>query len=177
MKNMIDLNKKILMILVVSFCSVAVYAQSGNFKEKTIGHVYKISIPGYMVETNDLNDVATFQAQNTVKEAYVIVIEDSKVELKKAGMKFRGSKDFFAAFEKDFTDKTTKKGKLKNLKINGYKAVQKEIAKKVNNLDIVYLVTVVESKTHFYKVVCWTLADRKDKLIADYAKIAASLKD
>jgi hypothetical protein len=39
------------------------------------------------------------------------------------------------------------------------------------------LITVVESKMHYYKIMSWTLGKFKSNFKNDYAAIAKSLKD
>jgi hypothetical protein len=43
--------------------------------------------------------------------------------------------------------------------------------------EIYYLVGVVETKTAYYKVLSWAVAENKDKFKADFQKILYSLKD
>lgn len=162
-------------ILLIS-SSILIFAQT-KFEEKKVGHIYYVSIPDYMLETDQLNDVASLQYQNTLKEAYVIVIEDSKKSLTKAGMGFSGPREFYDSFAKDFFNADDEIGKVKDIKVNGNYAVQVEVMRKFNDLDIIYLVTVVETPTHFYKMLAWTLKSNWDSLIGDFKKIANSLKD
>ena len=44
-------------------------------------------------------------------------------------------------------------------------------------VDYAMLITTVETKTHFYKILCWTLKENRDKLQKDFITIASSLKD
>jgi hypothetical protein len=167
------INTTIILILLLSLSS---FGQS-KFNEKKIGHIYYVSVPDYMIETDQLNDVASLQFQNTIKEAYVIVIEDSKKSLTKAGMGFSGPREFYDGFAKDFFNAEDEIGNIKDIKVNGNDAVQVEVKRKFNELDIIYLVTVIETQSHFYKMLSWTLAGNWDSLVDDFKKIAASLHD
>lgn len=48
---------------------------------------------------------------------------------------------------------------------------------KEENIEIYYLIGIVETKKSFYKVMSWTSKDKKDTFKADFQKILYSLKD
>jgi hypothetical protein len=162
--------------LIILIISLPCYSQS-NFSEVKIGHVYYVSLPEYLTEATDLNKDASLQYQNTVKVAYVIVIEDPKKSLKEAGMVFQNPLEFYDYFAKNFLKEDAIVNKPKELKINGNKAVQVEVQQYVEETDIFYLITVIETKTYFYKMLAWTIPENKDKLIDDFKKIANSFKE
>jgi hypothetical protein len=147
--------KNIFLLLVFILLPAAISAQS--FSSQKGGHCYTLDIPDYMTKTYSLNDVATLQYQNIQREAYSIVIEDEKAMLESLGIKFVDAADFLEQF------------------IAEYKVGSEN---RKTSLHTTYmLITVVESKTHFYKIMSWTLAGNKDKLKSDFQKIAKSLKD
>jgi hypothetical protein len=45
------------------------------------------------------------------------------------------------------------------------------------NMEIYYLVGIVETKKAYYKVMSWTSKEKKDTFKADFQKILYSLKD
>ncbi len=152
-------------------------AQEAKFMEKKIGHVYHVSIPDYMTKTYSLNEAATLQYLNAAKETYVIVIEDSKEQLLQAGIPFKDPVEFYDHFAQTFTDETCQISPKQSLKINGNPAVQVEITKPFGAYNVHYLVTVIESGTHFYKMLAWTIEDYKDKYLLDFKRIASSLRE
>ena len=153
------------------------FGQKVNFDEKEVGHVYHVSIPSYMTKTNSLNTAASLQYLNAAKETYVIVIEDSKEQLLDAGIPFNGPTDFFEHFESSFADQSSTVSPIDELKINGNPAVQVEITKPFGDYKVCYLVTVIESESHFYKMLAWTIEDYKERYMADFKKIAESLRE
>ena len=173
-KSILSIN--IAALLIVSVTSIS-FAQQSGFLEKEIGNVYHVSIPGYMTKTYNLNDAASLQYLNAAKETYVIVIEDSKEELLDAGSPFKNPEDFYDHFERSFVDKSSEISALKTLKINGKPAVQVEITKSFGDYSVSYLVTVIESDTHFYKMLAWTILDYRDMYMVDFKKIANSFRD
>jgi hypothetical protein len=68
-------------------------------------------MPDYMTRTIGLNDVATVQYKNSVKDIYTIVIEDSKEELAIAAIFYASIQEFQEEFEKDFIKDEEKKNK------------------------------------------------------------------
>ncbi|MFA6570078.1 MAG: hypothetical protein WCT77_02460 [Bacteroidota bacterium] len=172
---------KYLLTIIASILFISsIDAQSQTkFITQKVGHVYYLNLPDYMIKTKDLNDAASLQYKNVIKEAYVIVIEDSKEELETLGVKFTNPMDFYKDFIQSFMQKINNpiaKDPYK-LKVNGNSAVQGELTASIENEDIFYLITVVETKTHFYKIMCWTTLDNKKVHLEDFKKIASSLKD
>ena len=106
-----------LFVLLASFICINLYAQA-SLSEKKAGHVYYLSIPDYMLKTYDLNDVATLQYKNAAKEAYTIVIEDSKEQLEALGIKYTDAEDFLNSFLGDYNKevKNRKVTSVKNLR-------------------------------------------------------------
>ena len=52
-----------------------------------------------------------------------------------------------------------------------------EITTSNNEVSVYYHITVVESDTHYYKIINWTTAENKAKLKSDFDAIALSFKD
>jgi hypothetical protein len=154
------------------------FAQT-KFSEKVGGHVFRMNIPDYMAKTFDLNDNAALQYQNTQKEAYTIVIEDSKEQLEKLGMKYVSAKDFLEDFAKDFhADKVERVlSTITEFDLTPMKFAQAELTWKQDDIKFFMIITTVESSTYFYKILCWTIFDNKDTLKKDFLTIAKSLKD
>lgn len=158
-------------------CTIGLVAQEANFQEHKIGHVYHVSIPDYMTKTYSLNEAASMQYLNAAKETYVILIEDSKDQLLQAGVPFRSPEEFYDHFEQTFADNYSKISPKHPLTINGYPALQVEITKPFGEYKVHYLVTVIESETHFYKMLAWTIDKYKQKYLADFKRIANSFRE
>lgn len=170
--------KRILSLSILILISTSILAQSKLNSQKG-GNCYSLGIPAYMTRTYDLNDVATLQYQNTSKEAYVIVIEDSKDELASLGMKFIDAADFLANFTDDYLIAANDRSisKITNFKENKNDHAQLELTWESDGNNFYMLITVAETETHFYKLLCWTIAENVDVLKQDYLAVARSLKD
>lgn len=150
-----------------------------KFSDKVGGHVYTMSIPDYMVKTYELNDVATLQYQNSSKEAYIVVIEDAKDQLESLGMKFTSANNFLEEFIKDYKTDNDNRAVKNNLtfKASGNDCAQLELYWTEDETDFFMLITAIETKTHFYKILNWTITDNVKTLKNDFQAIAKSLRD
>ncbi|RXP60875.1 hypothetical protein EC396_04270 [Lutibacter sp. HS1-25] len=169
--------KKIYIILFLITFTTNSFSQ--NFSTKNAGNCFSLEIPNYMVKTYDLNDVATLQYNNTVKEAYVIVIEDSKDELNSLSIIFQNPKEFLENFTKDYQLETENRtiSEITEFESNENKHAQVELSWSTEDGSLYMLITTVETKEHFYKILCWTLLEYKDNLRDDYLMISKSLTD
>ncbi len=154
---------------------------TAQMKELKAGHVFYISVPEYMDKTYGLNDDATIQFKNVVKDVYGFVIEDTKETLAMVDMKFGSANEFYEHFIKDFLKDEDKRtvGTPKSSSKNGINFVETDVSyyDKDAKGDIYYFVGIVETKDAFYKVLCFTSLENKDKVKADFQKILYSLKD
>ena len=130
-----------------------------NYNTEVAGVQVSMDIPDFMTETWQLNDNAILQYNNTMKELYIVVIEDSKGQLIELGAKFAGLNDFNKFSLEDFTQDATQVGTPYSFTLNGKKAIQTEVRKDVEDLNLYFLFTTVETDGHFYKVLTWTLKE------------------
>ena len=132
-----------------------------------------------MAKTYDLNDVATLQYSNTIKEAYVIVIEDSKDELNSLSMIFQNPKEFLENFTKDYQLESANRtiSEINEFESNENPHAQVEMGWNTEDGNFYMIITAVETKEHFYKILCWTILENKDLLKNDYLTISKSLMD
>ncbi len=156
----------------------------GNAHAQTLspvkgGHCFTLSVPTFLTKTYDLNDVASLQYQNTQRDAYLIVIYDEKGHLESVGVKFTDSKDFLDSFLADYMiDATNRKTTpAKVFQANGNGHAQSELTWSEDGANFFMLVTAVETKEHFYKILCWTSATNKDRLLNDFVALSKTLKE
>lgn len=172
------MTKKLLtFIFITVFYSSNVFSQ--NFTNVKSGTCITMDIPNYLTKTYDLNDVAILQYKNIIKESYVIAISDSKEELNSLGMHFENSKDFLEYFVKDYFIEAKKRNvsKITEFESNNNNHAQVEMTWEDEDGEFYMLITGVETKNNFYKILCWTIIENKDILKNDYLIISKSLKD
>ncbi len=158
-----------------------VYSQPPAAKEYKVGHVYNITLPSYMTKTVGLNDVASIQYKSEVKGVFGYVVTDSKEDLKLAEINYTSIQEFYDDFIPGFTKDDEKKtlGKPVSSVKNGIKFIEVDYTyySKEAEMDIYYLVGIVETKKAFYKVLSWCAAADKAKFKAEFQKILYSIKD
>jgi hypothetical protein len=133
-----------------------------------------------MNRTTDLNDDACFQFQSEVKDVYGYVIEDNKEELKIAQLNFSSVKEFYDQFIKSFVEGEEKVKQSTPIERKGaINFIEADVSfySKEAKTEIYYFIGIVETKTAYYKVLCYCSLENKDKFKADFQKILYSLKD
>lgn len=154
-------------------------AQAQQFATQKGGHCYTLDVPNYLKKTFSLNDVASLQYMNEDKVAFCVVIDDNKEHLAEVEMNFTGVKNFLENFLEDYNTEAAdrKVGSITEFTANNNKHAQTELTWTEEGDKFYLLVTAVETKTHYYKILTWTIAANKDELKNDFIKIAKSLKD
>ena len=105
----------------------------------------------------DLSEDAIVQLGNLYAEAYLLVFSEGKEEL--IGYDLKGYSDAVL----DFMASSLENLKIQyigNQSVNGLPALHYRIDGTVDNIDLVYLVAVVEGKKNFYQINSWSLATR-----------------
>jgi len=169
-----------LLVTTLAFLFSTTIAQT-PLKEYKAGGVFYISVPDYMSKTVGLNSSASVQFKNTVKDVYTFVIVDNKEELTLAELNYTSVAEFFEDFVKDFLEGEKKREVSKPVyqKKNDLNIAECEASYYDTELkgEIYYYVGVVETKTAYYKVLSWVLAENKEKYKADFQSILYSVKD
>ncbi len=165
--------------LIFSIFVVIGFTANALFSTKNGGHCFTMQVPDYMVKTYDLNDVALLQYQSTIKDAYVVVIEDDKTQLESLGMKYNNPTEFINSFTEDYMKdaKSRKLSTVNTFEHNGYKHAQTEFTWKDKDGEYYMLITVTETNGHFYKTLAWTSLKNKLTLKPDFETMAKSIKD
>ena len=160
--------------------TLSTFGQSA-FKTHKIGHVFSITLPDYMSRTVGLNSAANFQYKSEVKDVYGFVIADDKEELKLAELNFASVTEFNEDFMKSFLTNAEKKSigtpVVKKIGETSFLECDVTYFDKDAGGEIYYLVGIVETKSAFYKILSWSLAENKDKFKADFQKILYSFKN
>ena len=166
--------------MAVLFFSLTMFAQT-NMKNYKAGHTFEVSIPDYMTKTTGLNDAATFQFRNSVKDIAGFIIFDTKADLELVELKYTNAQEFYDEFIKDFLAKQKNRNisepKIQTVGDNNYVECDASCYSKESKTDIYYFVGVVETKNAFYKLLCFGGIDNKEKYKADFQKILYSIKD
>ncbi|QYJ69257.1 hypothetical protein [Flavobacterium litorale] len=133
---------------------------------------YSIDIPKMLSKATDLNEDASLQYQNTFRELYVIVIDESKREYENVivdsyleeayGNNLNGySKLVVEGIEREIVLDSLPK--LKDITINGMKAKTFATTGEVDAVRGYWNITFIEGRNNYYQVMSWTLPDNIEK--------------
>jgi hypothetical protein len=114
----------------------------------------QVSVPPAWKTATGLNEKADLQVSDTPNELYLIVLTDNKADDPAMDLD-KHSNITLDALTKEVSD--LNKIGPKRLTIDGNPAVQYEVRGRVNNINVVYLHTTVETPKHFQQILTWTL--------------------
>ena len=155
-----------------------------DLKEIDVNEAYKISVPDYMTEMKDLNEDASFQYANTLRETYFIVIDEDKAEFINAFKEVEIYKDSlsplqnYVDYQVNAITEGLENGEFKKIekRLRLKNSQQFEITGKIEGLNIAYLIGFVEGKENMYMMMSWTLQNRFKKYNNTFHLIQNSLK-
>ena len=111
----------------------------------------------------------------------ILIIEDNKEELKLAEMNYSSLNEFYDDFIKDFLMDEDKrkisKPQIKNVGKLNFIESDASYYDKDSKLEIYYFIGIAETSSDYYKVLCWSTLENKEKFKSDFQKILYSIKD
>jgi len=153
-------------------------SSSTKFNEATAAGICSIKIPEYMSVAKDLNESAVLQYSNPKEEMYLIVIADSKDEMKAANVNYTLQSYFdFAAKNLEGSVTNYKLTAPKSKKIHGNDALIGEINGNFNQYEVMYKLGTIESSKRFYQILTWTMGENRTKYGNDMNIMIESLKE
>ena len=156
-----------------------------DFNLITINNEYIMYVPKYMKVAYDLNEEASLQYQNAFKEAYVVVIDESKeefVEIYREIDEYDESLSVIENYKKtqvQYFEEDMNIAKLTEAKrntINGLNAEVIEMDARIAGIDfdITYTVAFIEGNEKVYMIMAWTLESKKAKYRPDVKQMINS---
>lgn len=190
MKSLLSVLSLSLISFIVSSCflnGVIGDAKNAELVPVIIRNEYSMDIPSYMTKSTELNDDASLQFRGILREAYVIVIDESKqefVDFLAAEEMYDSTLSIVSNYAKTQLDNTTSSMNVISrktpvrMKINGLNAVKAEIDGVVDGIPepISYFVTFVESSEKLYMIMAWTLKEEKEGYRETFEKMAKTFK-
>ncbi|MEC5157728.1 hypothetical protein [Chryseobacterium sp. MP_3.2] len=173
-------------ILIALFFSATFSAQ--QMTEYGFGVPYTISYPAGYMKTYDLNDYAASQFTNAVHGKHSVIIDVEKDNLTFAKVNFVNIKEAGQYYTDMINgglieDQYFKNSKVKEILINGLQAAEVSIEgtmqdeeDKEISVQLFYLLTLVESKDHYFQILSWCNLKDKNKNLEEFRKISQTFK-
>ncbi|MBK1792244.1 hypothetical protein [Persicirhabdus sediminis] len=132
----------------------------------------KIQMRDGWQQRSDLNENAQLQCGNPRLEEYLIVLNDSKLDIDLT------MDEYTQAYVQELEGlmDNAEVGEIHQLKIAGRDAQQVEILGSIDKIQLVYQYTFFEDEQHFYKVLAWTLKSKKPTAFKNFNKALASIQ-
>lgn len=147
---------------------------------------YSVDLPDFLSETNMLNEEASLQYQNLLKQFFVVVLDEPKGDLETAlqdsGLDYLYSADLRGYSElvvnnfkehlkldsiPDFTETT----------VNGLKALTLDMTGVVDGEAVYWKMVYLEGKNNYYQLFVWTIDENKEKYQKDMQAVVDSFKE
>lgn len=151
-----------------------------------VDNQFQLTVPSSLTDTKDLNDVASLQAENQLRDVYVIVIEDSINEFSQSLIDneidslYSDGLEGFTRLLVESANSDFENPKISTpipMEINGLKAIQVEMEFTNDESVIYWCPTYIQGKNHYYQLIWWTLKENKQKNEAMMKKVVASFKE
>jgi hypothetical protein len=117
----------------------------------------KVTVPGTWTKLPELNKQASLQVGNKSKEAYLIVITDTKTDLDNFTLEKHHQQTRDRILQKMKNPSATEPV---SLTIDGHPALQDELTGTEKGSNVVFLHTTVDDGDHFQQILAWTLKSR-----------------
>ncbi len=136
----------------------------------------QVTVPGGWSTKTNMHKEAQLQVANERKEAYCIVLSESKESLG-GKMDYREHSQFTFDNLKASVDGATVVRGPTDMQINGRSAVQYEISGKAQNLAVTYLHTTVDGEHGIHQVLAWSLQSNMESNRKTLEDVIASFKE
>lgn len=159
--------KKLFFLLAIATCFVS--CQETDTYETIKVKNYSLDIPSHLSEVNNLNENASLQYQNAFKELYIIVIDETKTDVRYAmamngfGNIYSNDFDGYVKLMSENFNKAipTTNRSQKDTIINSFNAKIINFNGKVQGYDVFYKMAYVDGVDNYYQIMSWTLLSKK----------------
>jgi len=177
--------KKNCLLLLFAIALSACIGGSGLQQVKVEGR-YMVTLPTFLEKSDRLNEEASLQMENALKEFYVVIIDEPKSEMDIAlaeGYFHDSVKNdletysqlIFDNYEVAFTNPEF--SEVVDTTIHNMKAKVTTLTATLEELNIFYTIGVIEGENDYYQVLTWTLIGRRKKHESQMNAILHSLQE
>jgi len=158
----------------------------GKVQTVNIDNRYSLNVPNDFKQVKDLNEEASLQYQNTLKELYLIVIDEPKSAFTKA-VKENNLQDTYSNTLKGYSQLITdgmdssiavkKMPDFQEKIIAGLKARELSFDGLSSGNHVYWKLAFIEGNNTYYQIMVWTLADNHKKHEKEMQAIINSFKE
>lgn len=166
-------------LFVLAISIAAILSACGEEDEIT---VFKSDDGNYQVSAasdwkdaeGELNPEADLQIENMKDEKYFIALLESKEDFNDVSLQ-----DYYDIVTELFIPSLDEsdQGEVEEVTINGNQALQYTLEASLDNMNLVYFVTVIETPTHYGQLMAWTVKSKWDDNKDEYVELINSFKE
>ncbi|WP_090295238.1 hypothetical protein [Flagellimonas zhangzhouensis] len=156
-----------------------------DFNTVSVNGEYQVSIPKFMRGTTALNEEASLQYQNALKETYTIIIDEPKAEFIEILKELEEYNDEASPLQNYRAIQMQLLGTTMNMHqqsepkpntIHGLESESVEISAHVEGVDeeITYFLTFIDGGEKVYMIMSWTFTSYADQYRTTFEMIAES---
>lgn len=154
-------------------------ACSPEYHEVKVNEQYSITLPVDMKAVANLHEDASLQQSDTARPLYVVVIDESKEEMRKHELDYDLDLYFSNIVSRSFVESLPGVAITppQKIKLNGADALVSDITGETAAEKVYYKIAVVETPSAFYQVLTWTDASKKEEMEKEMKLIVSSFSE
>jgi len=172
-KELFKKNARRVMLLITVMGLSACDLMSSPERITFLDNQFAVTKPASWSLRDDLNDEADLQMANLFKEAYMVVLSESKEDFDDITLEEHG--DLTKSLMKDGLE-NYQESKPEYIGGNKYKTMRHIISGQTEGLDIIYWHVTIETKEHFHQMLFWSLASTFEKNADTYTSVIQSFE-
>jgi hypothetical protein len=128
------------------------------------------------VSDNALHPTADFQAYNSEKDIYLIVLREDQANVTSPDNLRDQARNYIRLMESSLRDFAVGDNSPTRIRISGTDAIQYEVSGEFLGEDVAYLHNTIKANNEYYQVVAWTPRDLYNENINDMQAIVRELR-
>ena len=134
---------------------------------------FAVTKPASWSIKKDLNDVADLQMGNFIKEAYAIIISESKMDFE--DLSLEGHSDITRSLIREGL-RNYKESDPEYLENNDFPTLRYRLTGTAEGINIVYWHVTIETEEHFHQMLLWSLKSKFSKNKTDFNAVIQSFE-
>ncbi len=162
-----------ILILAVFFSGPAACDLLSNEPKKVdfLDNAFSVVMPAHWSVRDDLNDEADLQMGNSLKEAYAIILSESKMDFDNLSMEERSdiTRSMIAESLSNYQE-----SKPEYLDNGDIRTLRYRLEGTIDGINVVYWHVTLETADHFHQMLLWSLKSKFAKNEDDYSALIGS---